>query len=268
LDDLERLKKATTWMWSLGDYREVAPRLEPYARQLARAVDPSPEMTVLDVAAGNGNFALAAAEYGATVTASDLTPRMVELGQARSRQAGYDDVAWLEADAEALPFGDGRFDIVASVFGAMFAPRPERVALEMFRVCRAGGLVAMANYGPGGFLYATSTLFGKYSRPLPFELPSPFDWGEADVVRKRFEDLASDIDVRPQELTMSFDSVEDGVGFWERTNGPMGALRTMLPAERYADVRRDVADLMAQMNHSSEEGLELTAAYIEVIARK
>jgi SAM-dependent methyltransferase len=268
LEDLDRLKKATAWMWSLGDYTEVAPRLEPSARQLVRALDLGPGACVLDVAAGNGNFALAAAEQGATVTASDLTPRMVELGRERSRQAGYEGIDWVEADAEQLPFDDSQFDVVASVFGAMFAPQPERVAREMFRVCRPGGVVAMANYGHAGFLSAIVRMFSKYSARPSFELPSPFDWGEPDVVRQRFAELAGEIDVRPQALTMEFESVEAGVGFWERTNGPMAAMRTMLPPERYAQVRADLADLMHAMNHSRGARLEVKASYVEVLARK
>jgi ubiquinone/menaquinone biosynthesis C-methylase UbiE len=114
-------------MWALGDYTEVARYLEPYAEALAGFAKVQPGSEVLDVAAGNGNFAIAAARRGARVIATDLTPAMIELGRLRTEAANL-DVEWREADAEALPFADGRFDLVASVFGAMFAPRPERVA--------------------------------------------------------------------------------------------------------------------------------------------
>jgi len=254
-------------MWSLGDYSLVAPRLEPYAIKLAEACAIRPGTTVLDVAAGNGNFALAASAVGAKVTASDLTPRMLELGRARTEAAGS-EIEWTEGDAEALPFPDQGFEVVASVFGAMFAPRPERVATELFRVCRRGGLVAMANYGWEGFLGAISKLFARYSNPLPFELPSPFEWGDATVVRARFDRLASDIGIRPQVLTMHFASVEAGIDYWERTNGPMAALKAMLPPERYAECRQEGMQLMARMNQSSNGTLDLSASYLEVLARK
>src|SRR5229473_6968532 len=133
LDDYSKLKAGVKWMWSLGDYAEVATRLEAQAKDLAGRCAIRPGMEVLDVAAGNGNFAIAAAHAGARVTASDLTPKMVELGEARSGAEGL-QVEWLEADAEELPFDADRFEVVASVFGAMFAPRPNRVASEMFRV--------------------------------------------------------------------------------------------------------------------------------------
>jgi hypothetical protein len=126
----------------------------------------------------------------------------------------------------------------------------------------------MANYGHGGFLSAIVRMFSRYSARPPFELPSPFDWGEPDIVRKRFAELAGEIDVRPRELTMKFDSVEAGVGFWERTNGPMAAMRTVLSPERYAQVRADLADLMHAMNHSRGARLVVKASYVEVLARR
>ena len=109
---------------------------------------------MLDVAAGTGNVAVIAAERGAHVTVSDLTPRMIELGRSRSGREGL-DIDWVEADAEALPFPDGRFDAVTSAIGAMFTPRPELVASELVRVTKPGGVLAMANYTPRGFLRPT-----------------------------------------------------------------------------------------------------------------
>jgi ubiquinone/menaquinone biosynthesis C-methylase UbiE len=149
-EPLDKLKEGMRWMWSLGDYPRLAKVLEPHAEALARACRIRPGATVLDVAAGNGNFAVAAARRGAIVTASDLTPRMVELGRTRSAAGGW-HIEWAEADAEQLPFGDASYDLVASVFGAMFAPRPHLVASQLFRVVKPGGLVAMANYGLAGF---------------------------------------------------------------------------------------------------------------------
>src|SRR2546422_10248015 len=206
-------------MWTQGDYAAVAQLLEPCAIRLAGLCDVGPSMKVLDVAAGNGNFALAAARRGAKVTACDLTPKMIEMGRARGEADGR-EIAWIEGDAEMLPFPDANFDLVASVFGAMFAPQPERVASELFRVCRSGGIVAMANYSPGGFLGSMSDLFARYSTPLPVVLPSPFEWGDAAVVNRRFDGLAGQIEIQPDTLAMRFDSVDAAMEFWERTNAP------------------------------------------------
>lgn len=254
-------------MWSLGDYASVATHLEPCAVRLAGACGIRPGRAVLDVAAGNGNFAVAAARLGARVTASDFSPRMLELGRERTRELGF-DIEWKEADAEELPFPDASFDVVASVFGAMFAQRPEAVAAEMFRVCRPGGTVAMANYSWDGFLGATVRLLSKYSTPLPFELPSPFEWGTEDVVRKRFAGLAAEIVIVPLTLTMSFESVDAGLEFWERTNGPTLALRATAPAERYVQFRAALRDLMATMNEAVDGRLALSSSYLNVLARR
>ena len=254
-------------MWALGDYSAVSPMLEPYGIGLAARCGITPGLRVLDVAAGNGNFALAAARLGAVVTATDLTPRMLELGRARTIEAG-ETIEWLEGDAEDLPVPDGDFDLVASVFGAMFAPRPERVASEMFRATRPGGLVAMANYGWDGFLGSFAKLLGRYAGPGPAGVPAPFEWGDEEVVRKRFGDLAARVDVQPGVVTQAFGSVDDALDFWERTNGPQIALKTMLPPDRYADFKRDAEALVRESNQSHGGGLELRSAYINVMARK
>jgi SAM-dependent methyltransferase len=254
-------------MWSLGDYGEVSPRLETYAIRLADSCRIEPGMRVLDVAAGNGNFAIAAARAGAEVTATDLTPRMIELGRARSEAAGL-AIEWLEGDAEELPVADGGFDVVASVFGAMFAPRPDRVAKELFRVSRPGGRVAMANYGWEGYLGSLARLLARYSGPAPLDLPQPFAWGEEAELRSRFDGLASDVDVQPGAVTKEFDSVDEGFAFFELTNCPHIALRSMLPAERYEQFERDTRDLMRDLNQSADGRLELRSAYLSVVARK
>lgn len=254
-------------MWAQGDYAAVALLLEPCAVKLGDACGIRLGTTVLDVAAGNGNFALAAAERGAMVTACDLTPHMIEMGRTRSEAAGR-NIEWVEGDAEALPFPDARFDLVASVFGAMFAPQPELVARELFRVCCDGGVVAMANYNKEGFLGSMSNLFATYSTPLPFDLPSPFDWGEPSLVKQRFEGFASQLEVSPETLTMRFESLDAGLEFWERTNAPTIALRMTLPPERYAEFQREARQLMEAMNASTAGRLELNSSYVSVIARK
>src|SRR5204863_948092 len=131
---------------------------------------------VLDVAAGNGNLTVLAAEEGAGVVASDFSPPQVELGRARTQAEGL-DVEWVVADAEELPFEDDRFDCVASVFGAMFAPRPERVARELFRVVQPGGTVGMANWGRYGSQGEILECTDKYAPRLTEGVTSQRDWG-------------------------------------------------------------------------------------------
>ena len=254
-------------MWSLGDYARLAEVLEPHAEALAGACDIRPGMKVLDVAAGNGNFALAAARRGAVVTATDLTPQMVELGRERSTRVGA-TITWSEADAEDLPLGDGTFDVVASVFGAMFAPRPQLVAAEMFRVIRPGGLVAMANYSPGGFLGRLSELIASFSAHPAFELPSPFAWGDEGELRRRFAEFASSIVVTHRALFFEFESPEVFLDFWERTNAPQAALRAMQLPETYAKVLAAEAQLVDELNETRDGRVRLSSPYILVLARK
>src|SRR5688572_22704880 len=161
-------------MWGLGDYAELSDALRPAAETLADACAVSAGQEVLDVGAGDGNFALACAREGASVVASDISPGMVERGRARSLAEGY-DIEWVEADVEELPFEDGRFDCVGSVFGAMIAPRPEVAAREMFRVVRAGGTVGLTAWSPGSFMSELLAIGRGYAPPQP-ELPLSEEW--------------------------------------------------------------------------------------------
>lgn len=267
MDTYAQLKEGMRWMWSLGDYPTLAARLQPYAEALAAAAVIGPGMEVLDVAAGDGNLAIAAARRGASVTASDLTPRMVELGRARSEAAGL-AIEWFEADAEELPFASASFDVVASAFGAMFAPRPERVAGELFRVARPGGLVAMVSYGSSGFLHRMSELMSRFSRPTSIEMPSPFDWGDAVEVRRRFQNLASSIEVEERAGSFEFGSAEECLEFWERTSPPLIALRSMLPEPAYQEVVTSLACLVDELKDVSDGQLALGWGYAQVLARK
>jgi SAM-dependent methyltransferase len=256
-------------MWSLGDYRDVARYLQPHAEALAIAAAIRPGMDVLDVAAGNGNFAIAAAQRGAHVMASDLTPKMIELGRARTAAEGF-EIDWQEADAEQLPFPDDFYDVVASVFGAMFAPRPERVAAELFRVVKPAGIVAMANYSQTGFLGSFTDLLLKYSLAPPggAQLPSPFEWGDPTDVRRRFEGRASSLRLETRTVRFAFPSVDVGFAFWERTNPPLIALQTMLSPQRYQLLRTEGAGLMRTMNTATDGTLALDSEYMSVIALK
>ncbi|HEV3102453.1 MAG TPA: class I SAM-dependent methyltransferase [Candidatus Dormibacteraeota bacterium] len=264
--DFEQFKVRIRWMWSQGDYTSLAEVLAPHSEALAEACSITPGELVLDVAAGTGNFALAAARRGAIVTATDITPNMVELGRART--AAVENITWSEADAEQLPFTEGTYDLVASVFGAMFAPQPQLVAAEMFRVAKPGGRVAMANYSPGGFLGRMADLMAAFSASPAFELPSPFLWGDENEARQRFAGLASSLQVRHRTLHFEGDSVEGFVRFWENTNAPLSALKSMLPPEVYQQALNKIALLVEEMNESREERVKVSSPYILVLARK
>ncbi len=240
--------------------------LEPEAIQLARQCV-RPGMHVLDVAAGNGNFALEAARLGARVTASDITPHMVDLGRDRSRVAGL-EVIWREADAESLPFPDASFDLVATVFGAQFAPRPELVATEMFRVVRPSGIVAMANYGPAGFFGRLSETIGRFSTTDTPVLPSPFLWGDPDEVRSRLAGLTLTMELEPRTLTIRFESMDGWQHQFADVNPPLRGLEQLLPPAAFEELMRRVRALVAELNAGRDGQVVLESSYLLVIARK
>jgi SAM-dependent methyltransferase len=263
----DKLKDGMRWMWSLGDYSALADALEPHSEALADACQIRVGAAVLDVGAGNGNFAFVAAGRGAVVTASDLTPRMVELGRARSATRGL-NIEWAEADAEQLPFADAGYDIVASVFGAMFGPQPVLVAAELFRVAKPGGLVAMANYSPGGYLGRLSEVLASFSARPAFELPSPFQWGDEDEVRRRFAPHTDSIEFTRRRLSFESSSIDTFLEFWEATNPPQNALKAMLPPASYLQVIEANRTLVEQLNESTTGQVKVSSPYLLVLARK
>lgn len=265
IDAHEQMKARIRWMWSLGDYPELAALLQPGADALAEACRIVPGMDVLDVAAGTGNFAVTAAAQGARVTASDLTPRMVELGRARCEAEGL-AVDWREADAEALPFGPGTFDVVASAFGAMFADAG-RATAELFRVARPGATVAMANYAVEGFIGAMGELIAGYAPATP-EVPSPFAWGDPEEVRRRFDGLVSSIVTVRRTLTWAFPTVDAAWAAWERSNPVQVAIGQVFPAEVAQEIRERGVGLMREENRSVGGGVRLDSAYLVVVAVK
>src|SRR5215217_7609413 len=161
MSDFEEVKERQARVWGLGDYDVLGRAFEPAATALCDACAVSAGQEVLDVGAGTGNFALACASEGASVVASDISPAMVERGRARSEAEGF-DVEWVEADVEALPFEDARFDCAGSVFAAFFAPRPEVAAAELFSVVRPGNTVGLTAWTPDGFFGRLQTLVQRF----------------------------------------------------------------------------------------------------------
>lgn len=263
--DVEQLKERTRAQWSRGNYPALAEHLKPAARALVEACAISAGQEVLDVAAGNGNLAGAAAREGAAVVASDLSAHMVELGRERTEAEGL-SVEWVEADAEDLPFEDGRFDCAASVFGAMFAPRPERAAAELFRVVRPGGTVGMATWPPEGFAAGVFAIGSKYA-PTPEGVPPAILWGEESAVRERFAEHASRVEFGGGRLTIPFPSLDAALAFYEDNAPNMATAREMLDPDAYSEMREDFRELLR--GWLTEAGsVELQNDYVLIVARK
>ncbi|HST38248.1 MAG TPA: class I SAM-dependent methyltransferase, partial [Conexibacter sp.] len=175
-------------MWASGDYPSMVETfLLPLGPRLVEACEIGPGMEVLDVAAGTGNASIPAALAGAHVTASDLTPELLEAGRARAEAAGA-ELNWVEADAERLPFADGSFDVVISSIGAMFAPHHDRTAGELVRVCRPGGRIGLLSWTPEGMIGGLFRTIGPFApSPPPGAQPPPL-WGSEAHLHELFGD--------------------------------------------------------------------------------
>ena len=182
------LKARHRAMWASGDYSSMVETfLLPLGPRLVEACGIGPGMTVLDVAAGTGNASLPAARAGADVTASDLTPELLEAGRGRAEAEGL-TLQWVPADAEHLPFEDEAFDVVMSSIGAMFAPHHQEVADELVRVCRPGGTIGLLSWTPEGMLGALFRTMGPFMPPPPPGAQPPPLWGSEAHLAELFGD--------------------------------------------------------------------------------
>jgi SAM-dependent methyltransferase len=175
-------------MWASGDYPSMVESfLVPLGPRLVEASGIEAGMEVLDVAAGTGNASLPAAERGAKVTASDLTPELLEAGRQRAEAAGL-ELEWVEADAEHLPFEDARFDAVISAIGAMFAPNHQATADELVRVCRPGGTIGLLSWTPEGVIGGLFRTLKPFAPPPPPGAQPPPLWGGEEHLRELLGD--------------------------------------------------------------------------------
>ena len=178
------LKARHRSMWAAGDYPSMVDTfLLPLGPRLVDACGIGSSMRVLDVGAGTGNASIPAAQRGATVTASDLTPELLEAGRRRA-EAEDVDLEWVEADAENLPFEDGSFDVVMSAIGVMFAPHHQEAADELIRVCRPGGKVGLLSWTPEGMIGALFRTMGPFAPPPPPGAQPPPLWGSEEHLRE------------------------------------------------------------------------------------
>jgi SAM-dependent methyltransferase len=176
-------------LWEKGDFTRIAASMREAGAALVTTLGVTPDMEVLDLGCGDGTTALPAAQQGARVLGVDIAANLVAAGNARAREAGLSNLFFREGDASNLEgIEDERFDLVVSIFGAMFAPRPSDVAREMVRVTKPGGRIVMGNWIPGDPTLVAQILkiSAAYTPPPPEGFVSPVTWGVADTVRERF----------------------------------------------------------------------------------
>ncbi len=230
------LKRRHRAMWASGDYPSMVETfLLPLGPRLAEACATGPGMRVLDVASGTGNAAIPAAQRGATVTASDLTPELFDAGRERARAAGV-ELDWVEGDAEHLPFEDGSFDVVMSCIGAMFAPHHQAVADELVRVCRPGGTIGLLSWTPEGMLGALFRTMGPFAPPPPAGAQPPPPWGSEAHLDELFGERVSFGTLRRESLDITaFERARDYAAHFKARYGPTIAARKNAEAGGRAD---------------------------------
>lgn len=257
-------------MWALGDYHRFAREtVWELGAVLVDACDISDGKRVLDVATGTGNVAIRAAEAGAIVFASDLTPENFDAGRRAAAASGV-ELEWVEGDAEALPFADGQFDVVTSSLGAMFAPNHQAVADELLRVCRPGGTIGMINFTPDGLAADFFGLLAPYMPPPPGGALPPLLWGSEDHVRELFGERVESLLLKRASYAEGAANPAAYVELFTESFGPVVAIRRGLAdqPERLAAFDRDFLDFAVRANRGGPDGpAEYGYDYLLVVAR-
>jgi SAM-dependent methyltransferase len=266
--DMESLKARLKATWMAGDFGLIAKSYESGAAEFIDRLDLSPGTRILDVACGTGILTLPSARARATVTGVDIATNLLE--QARSRAAAEGlRVQFDEGDAEQLPYADESFDVVVSMFGVMFAPRPELVAAELLRVCRSGGRVALANWTPAGFV---GHMFKTISAHVPPpNMPSPIKWGDEEVVRERLGGGASHMSLTRRLISFTFPfAPPEVVEFWRVYYGPINRAFEALAADpdKQAALRSDLERLWSEHNKATDGTTRVDSEYLEVLATR
>ena len=264
--DFAAIKIRQQTAWSSGDYAVVGATLQIVGEQLAEAMDLRAGAKVLDIAAGNGNFTLAAAHRWCDVTSTDYVEALLIRGRLRAEAEGL-KVTFQKADAEELPFGDGAFDAVASTFGAMFSPDQGRTASEMLRVCRSGGRIGLANWTPDGFIGQMFKTIGKHLPP-PAGLKSPALWGTSEWMEKAFGAESSALKAKPRNFVFRYRSPQHFLDVFRDYYGPMLKAFEALNAAGRKALSQDIIELIGRFNTSGDGTVIVPGEYLEVVVTK
>ena len=249
--------------WSSGDYAVIGTTLQIVGEELCEALDIRAGQTVLDIAAGNGNAALAAARRWCDVTATDYVPALLVRARERAT-ADRLNIEFRDADAEALPFEDESFDVVISTFGVMFTPDQDRAAAELIRVCRRGGKIGLANWTPEGFIGQLFKTIGKHVPPPPGGR-SPALWGTVAWLTEQFSPHMSSMTMVPRHFVFRYRSPQHWLDVFRTYYGPvLKAFAALAPTAQSA-LENDLAGLIKQFNRSGDGTMVVPSEYQEVV---
>ncbi|MCA1636918.1 MAG: methyltransferase domain-containing protein [Acidobacteria bacterium] len=263
--EMDALKSKLKATWTAGDFGQIAKSYETGAGEFIKRLNLQSGMRVLDVACGTGNLSLPAARAGATVTGVDIAENLIEQARANAENEGL-KIQFDVGDAENLSYDDASFDAVVTMFGAMFAPRPELAAAELIRVCRPGGFIAMANWTPTGFAGMTFKTIAKYIAPPP-DMPSPVLWGDEATVRERLREGISELKTTPRKITFKYPfSPVEVVEHFRNYFGPTVKAFAAIDDSGQAALRHDLKGLWTEHNRAADGTTEVESEYLEVIA--
>jgi SAM-dependent methyltransferase len=264
------LKARHRKMWASGDYPSMVETfLTPLGPRLVAACGIGEGDRVLDVAAGTGNASIPAAQAGAEVVASDLTPELFEAGRSRAADVGA-ELEWVEADAESLPFEDASFDVVMSSIGVMFAPHHQAAANEMVRVCRPGGTIGLLSWTTEGMIGALFRTMGPFMpAPPPGAQPPPL-WGSEEHLRELFGDAVEFARLEREMLDITaFERPNDYGEHFKGRYGPTIAARANAAKEgREGEFDQAVSDFCEEWNRGSDDDARFEKEYLVAVGRR
>jgi ubiquinone/menaquinone biosynthesis C-methylase UbiE len=264
--DFNAIKRRQQVTWASGDFAVIGTTLQIVGELLAEAVDVRAGERVLDVAAGNGNATLAAARRFARVISTDYVPHLLEKGAMRAKAEGL-DIQFQVADAEALPFEDGSFDVVLSTFGVMFTPEHSKAARELLRVVRNGGRIGMANWTPEGFLGELFRVISSHVPP-PAGTQSPMLWGSEPRIIELFGPESTDIRCVRRDFNFRYRSPGHWIEVFRNFYGPTHKAYAALDPSRQVRLTEDVTALLERVNAGGSSSLVVPGEYLEVVITK
>jgi ubiquinone/menaquinone biosynthesis C-methylase UbiE len=263
--EMQTLKSRLKATWEAGDYARFAQEIEIGAAEFLSRLSIPVGTKVLDIGCGAGKTAIPMAQAGAIVTGVDIASNLVHAARLRAAEVGV-EVRFDEGDAEQLPYPSQSFDLVVSLIGAMFAPRPDRVAAEMLRVCQPGGRIVMANWTPDGFVGQLFKTMAKHVPPSPL-MPSPLLWGSESIVRERFGRGVVSIVAEKYHYPFHFKMPPAKVVEFFRTYfGPTNRAFAALDIDAQASLRSDLAELWTSHNQATDGTTKYTAEYLHFTA--
>jgi len=267
-DPYAQMTQRARAMWALGAFDRAATEQVIVAELLCRAIGIHPGERVLDVAAGSGNAALAASRRGAAVTATDFVPQLLKAAARRAQAEGL-DLQTREADAQALPFADGAFDVVLSTFGVMFAPDQARAAAELLRVCRPGGRIGLTAWTPGSLMAATQATAARVASfpPVP-GARSPIEWGTETRVRELLGPGITELSAQMLTTDLCGTSPAGRVEFNRTYVGPTKAIFDRLDQAAQQTLADELASCLQQFNRATDGTLVASAEYLQVTATR